>query len=909
MKKLLFTFFLLIVFPLMASHIVGGEFELLHISGDTYQLNMILYYDLVNANKGAKDNDAMVFIYRKRDNQLMGNVNLPLVSESNVSYTQPSCANGALRTAKLIYSNQVTLSPQRYNDPDGYYIMWERCCRNYKILNIYSQDPQNSNYNGKYAGQTFYLEFPPVIKNGQPFFNSSPRLFPPLSDYAVPDHKYYVNFAGVDDDNDSLVYSLVTPLNTTSDAPVPIPSPRPYPDVMWTPGYSLRSIVGGRPDMKISPDGFLTVTPGPVVGLFVFAVKVEQFRNKEKIGESRRDFQIDVLDVETGVAPQILGKKLTDTDFTYNNIMAVSFDNSVPDGSRCIQVRVSDPDSQTAADNFSENVSIRVIPLNFSKKKDISGILPSVTSATLVPTDSTHVFTICFPQCPYIDGPYQIGIVAYDDACSLPLTDTLKVAVTVQPPPNSPPYFTSPTPVTAILNEGDSATWSFEIKDNDQDSMILFLITDGFVLKDAGMTFTIQTQEKGLIRGQLHWDAFCNIFDFTKRTSFQVKIIADDMDLCATNDPATAVYNLSVKLPGVANPMVDTDLTPDPHEHVVPGLVRRIGESLRFNVTGKQADNDFLLLSDITPGFKQSDHAISFTSGSGNGTVISHFQWDIGCSTVDLKKKDTFEFHFVLVDNANKCRFLRTDTVTVEVKIVPSDNSKPNLFLQSQSDIPLTNNQMSIELGQPISISVLGDDPDVFPKDNLTLTLLDARGNVAPEGYTFTDVQGLGTVASPFTWNPDCSIFHDGVYQNQYVFRFGITDDHCFNVKGDTVALELNIKNIEDTGKPFLPTNVITPNGDNCNDYFAVEGIDPVAASIDTGCGGIINPDEQVSLPRDNCAGRFQFIRIYNRWGKQVFESTDRRFRWYAQGETAGVYYYLILFGNREFKGVISVRP
>ncbi|HMI68246.1 MAG TPA: gliding motility-associated C-terminal domain-containing protein, partial [Cyclobacteriaceae bacterium] len=172
-----------------------------------------------------------------------------------------------------------------------------------------------------------------------------------------------------------------------------------------------------------------------------------------------------------------------------------------------------------------------------------------------------------------------------------------------------------------------------------------------------------------------------------------------------------------------------------------------------------------------------------------------------------------------------------------------------------------------------------------------------------------TDVQGLGTVASPFTWNPDCSIFHDGVYQNQYVFRFGITDDHCFNVKGDTVALELNIKDIEDTGKPFLPTNVITPNGDNCNDYFAVEGIDPVAASIDTGCGGIINPDDQVSLPRDNCAGRFQFIRIYNRWGKQVFESTDRRFRWYAQGESAGVYYYLILFGNREFKGVLSVRP
>ncbi len=910
MKKLLFTLFLLIVFPLMASHIVGGEFELLHLSGNLYQLNLIIYFDKINGSPLAKDPNVTATIYRKRDNQFMANVFLPLVSETPVGYTQPACSHGEIITSKLTYTSTVTLPNDTYNDPQGYYVVWQRCCRNYQITNIYSDAPIQGDPNDpNAAGQTFYLEFPPVVKNGAVLYNSSPRLFPPLNDYACPYKPYYVNFAGVDDDNDSLVYTLTTPLNTLSSDANPTPAPGPYPLVRWRRPYGITNIINGAPDLRITTDGFLTATP-TAQGLYVFAVKVEQFRDRQKIGESRRDFQMLVVDgCQPAQPPQILGKKLNDTDFTYNNTMAVSFDNSVPDGGRCIQVRVSDPDSQTAADNFSENVSIRVIPLNFSKKKDISGILPSVTSATLVPTDSTHVFTICFPQCPYIDGPYQIGIIAYDDACSLPLTDTLKVAVTVQPPLNSPPYFTSPTPVTAILNEGDSASWSFEIRDNDQDSMILYLITDGFVLKDAGMTFTVQTQEKGLIRGQLHWDAFCNIYDFTKRTSFQVKIIADDMDLCATNDPATAVYNLSVKLPGVANPLVDTDLTSDPHEHLVPGLVRRIGESLSFNVTGTQADNDFLLLSDITTGFKQSDHAISFASGSGHGAVVSHFQWDIGCTTVDLKKKDTFEFHFVLVDNANKCRFLRTDTVTVEVKIVPSDNSKPNLFLQSQSDIPLTNNQMSIELGQPVSISVLGDDPDVFPKDNLTLTLIDAKGNVAPEGYTFTGVRGLGTVASPFTWNPDCSIFHDGVYQNQYVFRFGITDDHCFNVKGDTVALELNIKNIEDTGKPFLPTNVITPNGDNCNDYFAVEGIDPVAASVDTGCGGIINPDEQVSLPRDNCTGRFQFIRIYNRWGKQVFESTDRKFRWYALNEAAGVYYYLILFGNREFKGVLSVRP
>ena len=88
MKKLLFTLLLLIAFPVMASHIVGGEFELLHISGSTYRLNLVIYFDKVNGVAGAKDPNANVQIYRKSDNNLMANVLLELVDEVNVPYTQ-----------------------------------------------------------------------------------------------------------------------------------------------------------------------------------------------------------------------------------------------------------------------------------------------------------------------------------------------------------------------------------------------------------------------------------------------------------------------------------------------------------------------------------------------------------------------------------------------------------------------------------------------------------------------------------------------------------------------------------------------------------------------------------------------------------------------------------------------------
>ncbi|MBK7650112.1 MAG: hypothetical protein IPJ20_04230 [Flammeovirgaceae bacterium] len=161
MKRLLLTLLLLISFPLVASHIVGGEFELIHVSGSTYRLNLIIYFDQINGAPGAKDQNVSVSIYRKSDKALMGTVLMSLSDESNVPYTQPECSRGEIITSKLFYTTTLILSPNVYTDPKGYFVVWERCCRNYTITNIYSQIPQGSNIA---AGQTFYLEFPPWLK-------------------------------------------------------------------------------------------------------------------------------------------------------------------------------------------------------------------------------------------------------------------------------------------------------------------------------------------------------------------------------------------------------------------------------------------------------------------------------------------------------------------------------------------------------------------------------------------------------------------------------------------------------------------------------------------------------------------------------------------------------------------------
>lgn len=771
MKKILLYSLLFSWLPSFGSHIVGGEFELLHISGTTYQLNMILYFDVLNGNPGAFDNTVNVEFYRKRDNFHMMTILLSNPSRSRVSYTQPSCSHGELVTDRIVYSTVITLSPGQFNDALGYYISWQRCCRNYNIDNIYSGDP---NIGEVSAGQTFYLEFPPVVKNGQTFINSSPHLFPPLNDYGCPYRTYYVNFAGTDDDNDSIVYSLTTPLNTNSSTALPPPSPGPYPLVEWRPGYDLQHITGGSPDMQITKDGFLTVTPTQQ-GLFVFAVRVEEYRNGEKIGETRRDFQMLVLDqCAHDDPPLIVGKNLSDASFAYVDKMTVSFDNTVSDGNRCIQVRVTDPQSLDPADNYQENISIRAIALNF-KSDSISKILPAQVSAVLV-NGSEKIFTICFPQCPYLQGTYQVGIIAMDDACSLPMTDTLRVTVNTQRPANSNAYFLPPKVTTIQLAEGQQTTWPFTAKDDDGDNIVLSVIPQKFELKNAGMTYNSSLQP-GTATGSISWNAFCKIYDFTKQTEFIVRILADDLD---------------------------------------------------------------------------------------------------------------------------KCKTVHYDTTSVIFKVVlPKSNPVLTIYNEGKTK-DLTNSSFQTNLGH-MTLDLVGVDDQALATDSVSLTLLGATGNIAPANYTFAAAKGIKTLESIFSWDTDCSIFKDGNYDNHYTFKFLFTNNHCLTPKSDTAYVNVNIKDIESSDAHFIPPNVITANGDNCNDFFAIDGFE---GAPDCNGGSRSIP---FTTPADNCSNKFEQVRIYNRWGKQVFESTDRKFKWYALNESPGVYYYFIKFTRAEYKSSITV--
>lgn len=888
MKRLILLLFCVIAFEASASHIVGGEFEIRYVPGSDFRYNirLIVYFDKLFGQDGARDLQITCRIFRKHDDVLMESVQLVLFDSIDVEYTQKECNIGSIETQKLIYAmaNGATkfLNPTKYNHPAGYYIVWERCCRNYQIDNIYSEQPEPGNdHDPDAAGQAFYLEFPPVVKNGEPFINSSPVLFPPLSDYGCPNQYYYINFAGTDVDGDSLAYSIVTPLNTHTTLAFPDSGPAPFDSVRWRPGFSRTNVMKGNPDLHISLDGLLTVTPTRA-GLYVFGVRCIEYRDGIKIGEVRRDFQMFVLDGIECPDPkppvvEAKPKEAADDTFVGNKIL-VNYSHDVSDEDRCIQIRVSDADSQNPNDNKKENIAIRVIPIGF-KNPAVNEVLPVDTTAVLV-DGSTATFEICFPKCPYLEGPYKLGIIAQDNACPLPRLDTIVVTVNIAIPDNAPAIFKQHQLTEVVLEGTPIRSWIVKATDEDFDSIRLETPSDNpYDIFDYGFTFEQKENALGLVEGILRWDTRCDVIDFSDRTDFNFYFLADDNDFCNFEPADTMKFDLGIDLYDFHSPTITTEISPD------SVVALKLYESLDLDVTGEDADNDKLKLIGRGLDFDFEEKGVLFVNKSEVGHVVSPAQWLLDCAKIDLDEQQEYRMQFIVIDEENRCHYYLADTVNVKVKISEPSNKNPELKSMG--------NKENYTLGETIEFDLVGSDENTAPIDKLRIELVSSDGTTPPQGYTFKPDSPFGPSAG-FSWTPGCEIFEGDIYNNEYRFTFRVLDDRCFNEKDTTLEVAFMVNDVERDAENFLPPNVITANNDGKNDFFAMVRRDERGELVSI-------------LPNDNCTGRFVKFVVYNRWGSKVFESKDRDFRWTPSDEATGIYFYTLKYTTFDYKGTIRL--
>lgn len=277
---------------LKANHIYGGNMSLqASATPGFYNLSLSLFIDKRNLEPNSIDDVLGVYIFSKSTNLRVDRFDLVKGSPTPLLQSTSACdALLKLDLDMLVYSKLVNLPAGKYNDPQGYYVIYERCCRNVDIANI---------QNAGNTGQLFRLDFPAVVQNNIGFQNSSPDFGVPPADYVCINRSFKVSFKATDADGDRLQYELVDPLagySTRANVFGTGNSYTTYPAINWVSGFSAAKAVPGNPTLQINPTtGELTVTANQL-GLYSFAVLVKEFRGGKQIGQVQREFQFVVVD-------------------------------------------------------------------------------------------------------------------------------------------------------------------------------------------------------------------------------------------------------------------------------------------------------------------------------------------------------------------------------------------------------------------------------------------------------------------------------------------------------------------------------------------------------------------------------------------------------------------------------------
>ncbi|MEJ6753583.1 MAG: gliding motility-associated C-terminal domain-containing protein [Flavobacteriales bacterium] len=347
--KFLFSFLLISSFSTSsyATHIIGGDFKVTMTNNGTsssvYDIQLRLYRDDVN---GAVNMPASVTIgiYQIGTNNLqtiktlyLDNGSGSLVPLGDPCYTpNPSI----VRIEEGVYNGLGSVSLPNFSM--GYYLHYETCCRNGLIDNLATPTSD---------GISIFaiIPDPSLGQNSTPDFGD----YPNDAYFCVNNIKYFT-WPVTDPDGDSLVFSLVAPLNdgtnTNNGNSAPGSGAYPfYPSCNFAPGFNQFNVIGGTPQMSINPvTGEMAASPA-ILGYFQFSVRVEEYRNGVKIGEVRRDAQYASLPCVLANPPVItvnddIGSPLSDTfsvDVYVNDSICFDLEVGVNDPSDSVFLKLT----------------------------------------------------------------------------------------------------------------------------------------------------------------------------------------------------------------------------------------------------------------------------------------------------------------------------------------------------------------------------------------------------------------------------------------------------------------------------------------------------------------------------------------------------------------------------------------
>ncbi len=230
-------------------------------------------------------------------------------------------------------------------------------------------------------------------------------------------------------------------------------------------------------------------------------------------------------------------------------------------------------------------------------------------------------------------------------------------------------------------------------------------------------------------------------------------------------------------------------------------------------------------------------------------------------------------FTLRLIAKDDHCPVPAENFVDINFKIIESEDIPPII---STNYIPSDHS-----IGEEIRFDIQVYDPD-SSGINISFSGEDFDPSSIEMNFSY-QLDNCCEANGEFSWKPECSNILD---QENYKLFFTARGNNCGIIGRDSLSVNLFVENSEgNIPDEFTFPNVITPNGDGINDKFYF----PVL-------------DDNLCLEKS-----FKEITVYNRWGREVYQSAESTFVWDAMNVNAGQYFYHVKFEDKAFKGFLHI--
>jgi gliding motility-associated-like protein len=289
--RLLFLFLVLGTFSSEAAHLKGGWIQYSYLgpgatpSTSRYQIIVRQYMDC-NSTASQRDGQVFLGVFNSRTGERIRTETIPKSAEETLDKNSFSpCLNSPPSVCFLILRYDLVIDLP--DNPDGYSLTVQRCCRITGIVNVSG--------NSGNIGVSYTNTIPGVINGTDYSKNSSPVFAQKDTAIVCFNSSFTFDFSATDADGDQIIYSFCSgSIGGGSGSPIPNPpTAPPYASVPYNPSYPGNSPLGLA--VTIDPNtGIIRGTAPGVTGQFVVAVCANEYRNGVLIGSTKKEIHITV---------------------------------------------------------------------------------------------------------------------------------------------------------------------------------------------------------------------------------------------------------------------------------------------------------------------------------------------------------------------------------------------------------------------------------------------------------------------------------------------------------------------------------------------------------------------------------------------------------------------------------------